>query len=159
MEERHKVLVVDDELDIREALQELLELIDLEVVTASSGREALELMGLMGDELRLIVSDYRMPGMDGLEFLAKAEKLRPKVARVLVTAYAETTLAVRAVNEARIARFLSKPIEPALMEGMVKELIAAGQAERNRTAAMERTLDLLKKREAGADPKKGAPPS
>jgi DNA-binding NtrC family response regulator len=150
MAAKAKALVVDDEPDIREALRELLELDDLEVQTASGGREALDVLGQPGDGLRIIISDYRMPEMDGLDFLGRAQKLRPEVLRVLLTAFADTPLAVKALNEARVARFVAKPVEPEAFEAMVKELLAADDAQRLRDAALKRSLDLMKKR--GPDP-------
>lgn len=147
MASRPTVLVVDDEPDIRDALTTLLEeLLDLKVVTANSGGDGVKVLATLGDDLALVLSDFRMPGMDGLEFLAHAKKARPEVPRVLITAYADTSLAVRAVDEAKISRFLPKPLEPAQVEAMVKEILATSGAERQRNAAMQRTLDLLKKR-------------
>jgi two-component system NtrC family sensor kinase len=147
MAERTQVLVVDDEVDIREAMQALLQdVMGLEVLLAGSGRQGLDIVETAGEDLRIIISDYRMPEMDGLEFLAKAQEIRPEIARVLVTAYADTTLAVRAVNEARIARFLPKPIEPAQIETLVKEILDASRAARLREAAFKRSMEALKKR-------------
>ena len=138
------VLVVDDERDILDAATVLLEdLPGLAVAAYPSAAAALEALPGLGADLRLILSDFRMPGMDGLEFLAKAEQLRPDVPRILMTAYAETGLAVRAINEARIARFLSKPIEPAAMEAAVREVIAASELERSRAEALRRSVGLL----------------
>jgi YesN/AraC family two-component response regulator len=98
----------------------------VKVLTALNGKKALEI--LKKEEVDLVLSDYRMPGMDGLEFLTKARKMAPDVPRILLTAYPELNIAVRAINEAAIQNFLTKPISPeALMEAVNAALIKAKQ--------------------------------
>ena len=146
MADAGQVLVVDDEPDILESLQILLhEVMGLDVLAATSGNAALPMLTKAGPDLRLIVSDYRMPGMDGLEFLATAAKLRPEVPRMLITAYAETQLAVEALNRARVARFMAKPLDPARFKDTIRQLMADSKAEQQRRGAFDRTLGSLRK--------------
>ncbi len=107
-----RVLVVDDEKDILESMKDLLEasLDDAEIETASSGQQALEI--LAAKDIDLIISDYKMPNMNGLEFLAEAQKRAPGVPRILLTAFPDVGIAVRAINEAGIENFITKPFEP-----------------------------------------------
>lgn len=141
-----QILVVDDEPDIREALQLLLhDVMGLDVVTAPNGKAGLAELAKCGENLRLIVSDFRMPGMDGLEFLAAAARQRPEVPRVLLTAYADTQLAVDALNRAGVAQFMTKPVEGRNMEAVVTRLLAEGLAGRQRKAAFERSMGALKR--------------
>lgn len=104
------ILVVDDEADIRESLKDLIEahMAKTQVYTAASGKQALEMLDKQ--PVDLIISDYRMPGMDGLEFLVRCRDKLPEVPRILITAYPALDAAVRAINEAQIQNFLTKPI-------------------------------------------------
>src|SRR5690349_2836929 len=93
------VLLVDDELDIRQTLAKLLEqsLRGVRVLQAASGRDGMEL--LEKERVDAVVSDFRMLGMDGVEFLYLARKLRPGVPRAMVTAFASPELVERATIE------------------------------------------------------------
>lgn len=110
---RAALLLVDDEDDILESLSELfaLRLPGLTVLTARSGEEALSV--LRRERVDVIVSDYRMPGMDGIEFLRRARGLAPGVPRMLITAYGNRELAARAEGEAGVRITLPKPIDSA----------------------------------------------
>jgi adenylate cyclase len=104
------ILIVDDDVDILESLKQVLEssLPKCKVYTARDGNEGLA--ALKAQSVDLIISDYRMPGMDGLEFLTKSREASPRSARILLTAFPELDVAVRAINEAQIQNFLTKPI-------------------------------------------------
>ena len=106
------ILVVDDDADIVQSLKDVFEasMPGVVVHTAMNGKDALH--SLKQNSPDLILSDYRMPGMDGLEFLTRSIKLAPHSARILLTAYPELDVAVRAINEAQIQNFLTKPIAP-----------------------------------------------
>ena len=65
-----------------------------------------------GDSVALFLSDQRMPGMPGVEFLEKAQMLYPEAKRALLTAYADTEAAIRAINSAKIHYYLTKPWDP-----------------------------------------------
>lgn len=122
------ILVVDDEPDIVESLKDVLEahLPGARVVGAPSGKAGLEI--LAKGEVDLIVSDYRMPGMDGLEFLTQCRKQAPNVPRILITAFPELDAAMRAINEAAIQNFLTKPIMPETLMQAVKAALIKGRA-------------------------------
>jgi thioredoxin reductase (NADPH) len=85
------------------------------VLTAGSGAAALELLAdrkRRGDPAALFVVDQRMPAMSGVEFLAEAVELYPDARRVLLTAYADTDAAIRAINDAHVDHYLLKPWDP-----------------------------------------------
>ncbi len=106
------ILFVDDEPDILDAIQELLEasIPGCRVLSAPSARVALEI--LASERIDLIVSDFKMPGMDGIEFLFQARRLHPNIPRVMFTAFHSEDLARRAISEVLVSAFLSKTSEP-----------------------------------------------
>jgi CheY-like chemotaxis protein len=102
-----KVLCVDDDPYVVAALASSLRR-KFAVVTATSGAEALAIMDRETD-LAVVVSDMRMPGMDGAAFLARARAQHPDVVRILLTGYADIESAISAVNDGQIFRFMAKP--------------------------------------------------
>jgi two-component system response regulator FlrC len=118
-----RILIVDDEPDVREAVASLFEtfLEDVTVHQASSGGEGLRL--LRNEQVDVIVSDFKMPGMDGVQFLTQAEKLYPGMPRVLVTAFdREAVLSLGA--EAGIP-IVHKPFEPTQLLSALDDVLAA----------------------------------
>jgi thioredoxin reductase (NADPH) len=88
---------------------------DFRVVRAESGRQALEALReikLRGDPVAVLLADYRMPEMSGLEFLEQAMDLFPQARRALLTAYADTDAAIQAINVIDLDHYLLKPWEP-----------------------------------------------
>ena len=107
---RSRVLVVDDEPDILAGLRDILEdHFSAEVLTAASGTEALE--HLRRGHFDLLVSDFRMPGIDGVQLMDAAQRMRPNLRCILVTAF-DRDLVARLGARARSARILQKPIDP-----------------------------------------------
>ena len=132
------VLLVDDEPDILAALQSFLRdaLPAVQVHTAGSGADGLAL--LQSQPVDLVLSDYKMPGMDGLEFLAKARELSDSP-RILMTAFPDMDLAIRALNEGRIQHFLAKPLDPDMVRDVLTALVAERRAKSQREAALPRS--------------------
>lgn len=103
------ILLVDDEENILRALQRLLmDEEDIEITTAVSGEEGLKLLPGLAN-LGLIVSDQRMPGMSGAQFLEKAREINSDASRVILTGYADVSAAVDAINKGGAWRYLAKP--------------------------------------------------
>lgn len=101
-----KVLCVDDEPSILRSLQWLLKK-DFDVVTATSGHEGLE--AIRNNDFDVIISDQRMPGMMGSEFLREARKISPRSMRILLTGYSDLQAILRSVNDGEVFRFVNKP--------------------------------------------------
>lgn len=112
------ILVVDDDAQVLAAVRR-----DLRgryrdayaIVSAASGEEALATVGELkarGDALALIISDQRMPGIQGTEVLARSREAYPIARRVMLTAYSDIDAAIKAINEAHLDHYLSKPWDP-----------------------------------------------
>lgn len=107
---RPRLLFVDDEPYVLEGIQRSLYK-EFQTDVANGGEEGLQKLQTSGPYC-VVVSDMRMPGMDGAEFLAKVHERAPDTVRVMLTGYADVQAAMRAVNQGRIFRFLNKPIAP-----------------------------------------------
>jgi CheY-like chemotaxis protein len=127
------VLCVDDEQNVVESLQLNLRK-HFTVRTALSGPAALEALSKDPD-VAVVLSDMRMPEMDGAAFLAEVRKLVPTAVRMLLTGYSDIESAMRAVNEGQIFRFLTKPCAP---EHLLATLTAG--VEQHRLITAERVL-------------------
>ncbi|MCX8026283.1 MAG: response regulator [Thermodesulfovibrionales bacterium] len=102
-----KILFVDDEDNVLKALKRLFVDENVEVLTASSGKEGLEI--LKNNEVAVIVSDQRMPEMTGAEFLEKSIKISPDSIRIVLTGYADIETAMYAINKGGASRYITKP--------------------------------------------------
>jgi len=103
-----KIMVVDDEEMVTKTLATYLQLeTDYDVLTFQSPAEALE--RLKEHPVDLIISDFLMPEMDGLEFLTEAKRLYPEVARILLTGYADKENAIKAINDVGLYQYIEKP--------------------------------------------------
>ncbi|MDN2701812.1 response regulator [Janthinobacterium sp. SUN100] len=103
------LLLVDDEPNILASLKRLLRRDGYHILTAASGQEGLEV--LASHAVDVIVSDQRMPGMLGADFLRKAKLLCPQTIRIMLSGYTELQAVTDAVNEGAIFKFLTKPWE------------------------------------------------
>jgi two-component system response regulator HupR/HoxA len=106
---RYGILAVDDEDAILESLEFTLGT-EYRVFTARSAEEGLEILDR--EEIALVISDQVMPGMSGVEFLEKVIERNPRAVRMMLTGYADMSSLIRAINEGRIYRYISKPWEP-----------------------------------------------
>lgn len=115
---RPVILAVDDDISVLEAVvQDLRRKYGsaYRILRAGSGQAALDICEQLekrGDSVALFLSDQRMPGMTGVEFLSRAVQRFPEAKRALLTAYADTEAAIRAINTAKINYYLTKPWDP-----------------------------------------------
>lgn len=115
---RPAILAVDDDPNVLRAVERDLRArygTDYRILAAESGAGALEAvreLTLRGDAVALFVVDQRMPVMTGIEFLREVLTLQPDARRILLTAYADTDVAIRAINEIRLDQYLLKPWDP-----------------------------------------------
>ncbi len=103
----HKILLIDDEQVVTRALKRALMSEPYKVLSTDSAQKAL--MILQQESIDVVVSDEQMPGMCGNEFLASIKSDYPDIIRIMLTGNAESSTAMRAINEGGVYRFLSKP--------------------------------------------------
>lgn len=131
------ILFVDDEPAVLEGYRRLLHR-DFEIETAVGGPAALRLMA--GRSFAVVVSDMRMPEMNGVEFFGRVKTIAPDTVRMMLTGYAEVKTAIDAVNEGSIFRFLTKPsskdvLARALTAGLMQYRLVIAERE-----LLEKTL-------------------
>jgi response regulator RpfG family c-di-GMP phosphodiesterase len=121
MQETFNILFVDDEENVLKALRRLFIDEGLEVFTAASGKEGLEIV--KNAEFAVIVSDQRMPEMTGVEFLQHTKELCPDTVRIMLTGYADVHATIKAINEAGAQRYITKPWNDEEIKLIIKQAI------------------------------------
>lgn len=103
-----RILCVDDERNVLRALTRMFIDDDYEILVAESAEEGLELLDREA-EVQLVISDYRMPGQNGVDFLKEVCRRRPETVRIVLSGYADAGAIVSAINEGQIYKFVPKP--------------------------------------------------
>jgi response regulator RpfG family c-di-GMP phosphodiesterase len=133
-----KILFVDDDANILAGFRRQLRG-KYPVDTAEGPESGLEKV-THGDTYGVIISDFKMPGMDGIQFLSRAREIAPDTVRIMLTGYAELQTAMDAVNEGNIFRFLTKPVEPEVLEKALEMGLAQYRLIRAEKELLEETL-------------------
>jgi DNA-binding NtrC family response regulator len=132
-----KVLIVDDEASQRTGLSGMVKAWNMSAETASEGAEALEKVASYSPDV--IVTDLNMPGMDGFQFLGKLRELADAPPAIVLTAYGNVETGVRAIHELNAFYFLEKPIQPNVMQALLR-LAASHNNLRQSNRILERQL-------------------
>jgi DNA-binding NtrC family response regulator len=122
----HSILFVDDEENILESMKREFRLAPYTLLFALSGPRALDI--LRTTTVSVIVSDMRMPMMDGVTFLQKAKKAQPKTVRIILSGHADMQTVLQAVESGDIWRFLVKPWEHGDLVETVKKAVERHEA-------------------------------
>lgn len=110
MSEIGSVVIVDDEEMVLTSISSFLMLeTEYDVQTFLSAKEALAF--IQSNEVDLVISDYLMPEMDGIQFLAEVKKVRPETTRIILTGYADKENAIKAINDVGLFQYIEKPWE------------------------------------------------
>lgn len=150
---KHTILVVDDEELFIEYIKSMLSGESYNVITASSGKQGLEI--LKKQRVNLVISEYKIPLMNGLEFLEKVKIIYPDILTVMVTDQADINLAIKAINEAGVYKFLLKPWDDIDFKNTIKRTLESLQVIKERDELIrkvkthEATLKDLEKRYPG----------
>jgi len=107
----HTVLIVDDEINNLQLLRRTLRG-KYNILTASNGKDGLDVLKEHLDEVSIIVSDHKMPVMEGTEFLEHANKLAPDVIKILLTGFSDIEILTDAVNKCNLFQYVLKPYDP-----------------------------------------------
>ncbi|MFO7839869.1 MAG: response regulator [Desulfosalsimonadaceae bacterium] len=140
MTEKRKILVVDDEKYICENVSKILSKQNYEVVAAESGREALEKMA--GDSFSLLLSDMVMPGMNGLELLKQVKDQWPLTRALIMTAYASTDTAVKAMQLGALD-YISKPFTPDELRNIINLAVGDELKEAPKPSKAKEKIDII----------------
>lgn len=133
-----KILFVDDDPNILSAFQrQLRKLLDMSF--AESGPQALDLIEREGP-FAVVVSDQRMPDMDGISFLKKVAEKQPHAMRIMLTGNADAQTATSAINESHVFRYLSKPCNSETVLAAVRDALAQYRVKEAERELLERTL-------------------
>jgi len=114
------LMVVDDEEGVRRSLRKVLEKDGYDILLAENGQQAVHMVRENHSRLETVISDFRMPGMDGLETLVEIGKINPEITRIMLTGYATMESAIESVN-AGIDGFLTKPFDNIELRAKVRE--------------------------------------
>ena len=138
MEENLKLLVVDDELDNLDLLYRTFRR-DFQVFKADSGKAALDLLDEIG-EMAIIISDQRMPQMNGTEFLGRTVERFPDTIRMVLTGYTDIEDLVSAINSGKVFKYVTKPWNPKKLREIVAQAAETYRVIKRRTDELNRAL-------------------
>ncbi|WP_018151889.1 response regulator [Leeia oryzae] len=145
----HKLIVVDDEINVLNAIRRELSFLTkaedsafkIQLACFTSPLEALLLA--QAEHVDLIISDYRMPEMNGVDFLREAKRLQPLAASIILSGQADMTAVLRAINEVGIARYMAKPWDSVELITHVLEVLADVSIKRENIRLADEMRQLI----------------
>jgi FixJ family two-component response regulator len=139
---KHNIMLIDDEENILKSLQRLFLGEEYGVYAFTTGNEALE--ALEEREYSLILSDYRMPELNGIDFLKLAKVKAPEAIRIILTGFADVDVAISAINEGEIYKFVEKPWDNNIIRVHIKRALEHYELLKER----KELLEMIKKQNA-----------
>ena len=139
---KYAILYVDDE---EKSLKSFARAFgdEFRIFTAPTAREGFQVLEAHKDEIGLLMTDQRMPGDQGTWLLEKARELRPRIVRVLATAYADFEAVIQAVNTGAIYKYVSKPWDPPQLEMTLKQCLEFFAIKEERDALLKEKMMVL----------------
>ncbi len=135
------VLLVDDEEYVLKALDRSLRRGPFRVITCLDPVKAMDIVE--DEDVDVIISDHRMPQMEGLDLLVRIRKTHPEIVRILLTGYADMEVAISAINEGKLFRFITKPWDDAELKELVIKALQSARLKRRSS----KTIEELKKQD------------
>lgn len=142
--EKHTILLVDDEVNNLQLLRRTLRH-DYNILTASNGKEALEIVEGKGDEIALIVSDQKMPEMEGTEFLKRVAGEYPDIIKILLTGHLDVDAIVDSINDCHLYQYIVKPFDPEELKLTIDTGIQKFDLVNNKTVILKDLRELFYK--------------
>ena len=142
--EKHTILLVDDEVNNLQLLRRTLRH-DYNILTASNGKEALEIVEGKGDEIALIVSDQKMPEMEGTEFLKRVANEYPDIVKILLTGHLDVDAIVDSINDCHLYQYIVKPFDPEELKLTIETGIQKFDLVNNKTVILKDLRELFYK--------------
>src|SRR5512144_2736236 len=139
---RFAVLYVDDEEMSLKYFNRAFE-DQFRILTAANAQDGLKLLEQHKDEIGLLMTDQRMPGEKGVWLLEKARHLRPRIIRVLATAFTDMDAAIAAVNTGSIYKYITKPWDPPQLEATLKRALEFFIVQRERDHLLREKMSVL----------------
>lgn len=148
-ERRPVVLCVDDETSILNSLRRVFLDEPFETLLATDGVEGLRIVA--AQDVDLVLADFRMPGMDGVEFLKRVRTIRPECLRVVLSGYADINQIVSALDQGQIYRFLSKPWNDDELRDQVRKFLDHQRLDRENRRLNAELAGLNARHEHGTE--------
>lgn len=139
---RYAVLYVDDEEMALKYFEKTFGS-EFRILTATNANEGLKLIESRGDEIGVLLTDQRMPGQKGVQLLERARQIRPKIVRMMITAFADFGVTVDAVNLGNVFRYVSKPLQVEDMRNTLRRAMEFFLLQRERDDLLREKLSVL----------------
>jgi len=139
---RYAVLYVDDEEMALKYFEKTFGT-EFSILTAPNAIEGLKIIEAQGDDIAVLLTDQRMPGQKGVQLLERARQARPKIVRMMITAYADFGVTVDAVNLGNIFRYVSKPLQVEDMRNTLRRAMEFFLLQRERDDLLREKLSVL----------------
>lgn len=143
---RPRILLVDDDEGIRVAVSRFLRRYRFDVSSAADGQSGLQLLEQDGP-FQVVISDYRMPGMTGSQFLSKVAALYPATRRMILSGYADSSQLLATINNGNIHRYLTKPWESRELLSTIRELLDEYRMQNGRHEQLQQLTDANRRLE------------
>jgi two-component system probable response regulator PhcQ len=117
---------------------------EFRIFTAASAEEGFKLLELHADEIGLLLTDQRMPGQQGVWLLERARHFRPRIVRILVTAFTDTDAMIAAVNSGAISKFITKPWDPPQLELILRQSLEFFMVQSERDQLLLEKMSVLR---------------
>lgn len=138
------ILIVDDEINNLQLLKRTFRG-SYNLITASNGIEALDIIKKDGDEISLIVSDQKMPEMEGTEFLKRVNSTHPEIVKILLTGHQDSDIIVSAINDCQLYQYILKPFDPEELKVSVSNGLKKFELAARKTLIMRDLKELFYK--------------